>query len=198
MRIWMSILLVACTPTITPGSYLCGPEQLCPEGQACNGPDNVCVRAPNAQPFACDPEAVDPAGDDAPATGTVVGDLLCVSSVIVMTGCLRAEDPSDWVQFDVPTGCTAVGVTAKVTYPIAFQPLALQIAKGTEAPQQMDTACPSSAELVEGEDERCLDMTLEPGAHYALGIVHDDAANADCDGACRSNRYQLRFQLETP
>ena len=52
MRIWMSILLVACTPTITPGSYLCGPEQLCPEGQACNGPDNVCVRAPNAQPFA--------------------------------------------------------------------------------------------------------------------------------------------------
>lgn len=198
MRALLVLLLVGCTPTITPGSYLCGPEELCPEGQACNGPDNVCVSAASAQPFACDPEGVDPAGDDTPATGTGAGALMCVSSVIVMTGCLRAEDPADYVQFDVPAGCSAVGITAQVTYPIAFQPLALQIAKGTEAPQARDSACPSSAALVEGEDERCLDMVLEPGAHYALGIAHDDAANADCDGACRSNRYHLRFQLETP
>lgn len=198
MRAMLVLLLVACTPAITPGSYLCGPEQLCPEGQACNGPDNVCVFAQNAQPFACDPKGVDPAGDDTPATGIVVDGLQCVSSPIIMTGCLRAEDPADWLQFDVPAGCTAVGVTATVTYPIAFQPLALQIAKGAEAPQAMDSPCPSSAELVEGEDERCLEMVLEPETHYALGVVHDDAASADCDGTCRSNRYQLRFQLETP
>jgi hypothetical protein len=196
MRALLLTLLVACTPTVVPGSYLCGPERLCPEGQACNGPDNVCVSQGTEQPFACDPEGIDPVGDDTPATGAMVNDLLCVSTVNVVTGCMRATDTADYVQFDVPTGCTAVGVTAKVTFPIAFQPLALTIAKGTEPPQQMETECPSSAQLVEGEDERCLEMTLEPGAHYALGVVHDETVTADCDGACRDNRYQLR--LETP
>lgn len=198
MRFAIIACLAGCTPSIVPGSYLCGPEQLCPEELACNGVDNTCVAPRNVQPFACEPNAVDPMTDDSPSTGTVVPGLLCISGVQVVTGCLRDSDPADWFQFDTPTECSAVGITASVTFPIAYQPIALQIAKGAEPPQLSAIECPSSTTLVEGIGAYCLETTLELGTRYALGIVHDDAAGGDCDGTCRSNRYQLRFQLETP
>src|SRR5690606_5891048 len=39
----------ACSPEIAPGAYLCGPERACPEGQACDGPTNICVLTSGAQ-----------------------------------------------------------------------------------------------------------------------------------------------------
>lgn len=189
---------VGCSPTITPGSYLCGPEMLCPEGQQCNGADNVCVEPRNAVPFTCGRDHDDLPGDDTPASGTPLGELGCVSNQRVMNGCLVDGDPGDFVQFDVPSVCTSVGVSATVVYPIAFVPLSLVFAKGSETPTRSEIECPESVQLFEGEDIRCLEVTLEPGAHYAIGVVPDDAADADCDGACRANRYQLRVGLETP
>ena len=47
------VLLAACSPEIVSGAYLCGPEASCPDGQECNGEDNVCVLPGGAKPFGC-------------------------------------------------------------------------------------------------------------------------------------------------
>ena len=126
MRITLALLaLAACTPDIAPGSYLCGPEGLCPEGQLCNGPDNICVLVSEARPFSCgtatDPDVL----DDQPGAGTVLANLPCVSVPSETHGCLLDDDGQDFFQFDVPAGCAAVRVEASVSFPIAFQPLGL-------------------------------------------------------------------------
>jgi hypothetical protein len=196
--LFLAATAAACTPSVVPGSYLCGPERLCPENQACNGPDNVCVSETQVQPFACDPEGSDPAGDDTSATGVVLDALGCVSETVVATGCLTASDPADFFQFDTPANCSAVGITATVVFPVAFVPLALHFAKGSEPAMRTEVACPPSVSLGDSEDVRCLEVVLETGAHYAIGVTRDGEADADCDGACTENRYQLRLQLETP
>lgn len=187
--------LAACSPEIAPGSYLCGPDGLCPEGQACNGPDNVCVAASQAQPFTCDP-AIDPAGDDQPATGAVLPAMLCVSVPLDRHGCMTAADAADFFQFDVPSTCGGVKVEASLVYPIAFQPLGLELSTGGAAATRAETACPASMTAVEGSEIVCASQTLAAGGHYAFGIVKDGAPS--CDGACEHNRYTFRIRLATP
>ena len=194
MRIALALLaLAACTPDIAPGSYLCGPEGLCPEGQLCNGPDNICVLVSEARPFSCG-TATDPELDDQPGAGTVLANLPCVSVPSETHGCLLDDDGQDFFQFDVPAGCAAVRVEASVSFPIAFQPLGLvfSTAGGPAAPA--DTPCSSGA--VPGEDVRCFGQAVQAGGHYALGVVKD--SGGDCSGTCRHNRYILRIRLAAP
>ena len=48
------VLLAACSPDITGGSYLCGANASCPPNEACNGTDNSCVLAGTQDVFAYD------------------------------------------------------------------------------------------------------------------------------------------------
>lgn len=188
------LALAACTPEVAPGVYLCGPEQLCPEGQACNGPDNVCVLDTQARPFACGTFPDQP-GDDQPATAQDLGELPCVSVLRENPGCLPAGDTGDFYRFTVADGCTAVAVTSAVTFPIAFQPVELQLAANGTL-MTIDTPCSSSRPIEEGEETRCLEMTLAPGETYEIGAVPTGADN--CDNECAYNRYNLTLQLGTP
>ena len=119
----ISILFVAaCEPSIAPGTYLCGPEQLCPEGLKCNGgvdpagdgADNLCVSPSKAMPFECGARNNEVPGDDAPATAQSLGDLSCVSLVRETRGCLPAGDVGDFYTFRVVDGCTDVRVRASI------------------------------------------------------------------------------------
>jgi hypothetical protein len=196
MRIALALLaLAACTPDIAPGSYLCGPEGLCPEGQACNGPDNICVLESQARPFECG-NVDDPAGDDQPGSGTTIANLSCVSVPTETRGCLRATDGQDFFQFDVPATCTAARVEASLTFPIAFQPLALVLSTAGGAAVPVDAPCPSSAATVAGEEARCFGQAVAAGGHYAFGVVRGEGG--DCGGACRDNRYIFRLRLASP
>ena len=49
------VLVAACSPDIATGSYYCGPEELCPPDQTCDGPTNSCVAGGTEQAFVCDP-----------------------------------------------------------------------------------------------------------------------------------------------
>ena len=195
------VVVAACTPDIAPGAYLCGPEQLCPDGLVCNGgvdsdpetPDNVCVVAPQAEAFAC---GTTDTADDTPDTGQVIAGLSCVSAPHETKGCLLDADGADWFQFDVPGNCTAVQLEARLTFPVAFEPLALQLATDGAAPQPAETPCKSSETAEDGDEARCFKLTVENGAHLALGVVH--AGTATCGGACAHNRYRLTVQLSTP
>jgi hypothetical protein len=189
---WLVAVAVAgCTEEIVGGAYLCGPEQLCPDGLVCNGTDNLCVDELDAQPFAC--AVADPAGDDAPATGRSMGELDCVSATAERSGCLLDGDPADWFQVDAPGRCTAVQVEARVTFPIAFEPLELAYAAGEAAPVPVDQPCPPTVFPATGDEQRCFTMVVAPGSRHGLGVIH--AGRASCDGGCAFNRYRFTVRL---
>lgn len=196
MRIALALLaLAACTPDVAPGSYVCGPEGLCPEGQACNGPDNICVLESEVRPFECG-TATDPGGDDQPASGTALMNLSCVSVPTETRGCLREVDGQDFFQFDVPASCSAVRVEVSVTFPIAFQPLGLVLSTAGGAAAPVEAPCSPSTVALAGEEVRCFGQTVQAGGHYAIGVVKE--SGGACGGACRHNRYLFRLRLASP
>ncbi len=196
MRAHLLILLVtACSPDILTGSYLCGPNEACPDTQACDEPTNTCVTPAVATAFACpaDTELAEP--DDTETTGAVIANLECVSTVYTNDGCLAEGDAEDWLQFTAPAGCTAVEVVIKLNYKVAFEPLQVVLHDATGAQVATDTDC-KNATLGQGEDDRCLTQTLTAGQSY--GIEIKALGGDDCDGACQFNRYSLTVQLDRP
>lgn len=185
------LFAAACNPDIAPGTYLCGPEELCPEGLACNGPDNVCVAPSKQQAFECE-KNTDVPGDDAPATAQDLGELACISLVRETRGCLPEGDTSDFFTFKVADGCTGVHVLASVVYPVAFQSLTFQLGKLGESPVTMETPCGANRATSEGDAVTCLDAPVSPGT-YALGVIPDGTGT--CGGTCKFNRYGLAVQV---
>ena len=189
-----TLFVAACSPDVAPGTYLCGPDSLCPDGLVCNGPDNICVSPSAQQAFECGKFA-DVPGDDAPATAQDLGALTCVSLVREKRGCLPGGDTGDFYTFTVDAACTNVRVKASVAFPVAFQSLALQLGKLGEMPQTIESPCLGIRGDQEGDAVACLDAPVGPGT-YALGVVPSGADN--CDGNCRYNRYGLAVQVTTP
>lgn len=187
-------VLAACTPDIVSGAYLCGPEASCPKDQVCNGPDNTCVLASTALPFACEPD-IDSEPDNTSAEAHLIDNLGCVSIPFVNASCMPEGDTADWVRFVAPAVCTSVGVDARVTFPIAFQRIGLELWDlAGNVMIASDQGCTARGEP--GEEIRCLDLALTPGGSY--GIKVQPAGDGNCDGGCSYNRYTLRVQLATP
>lgn len=195
MRAMLLLLVGACSADIAPGTYFCGPEALCPDDMACNGFDNICTVPSQALPFSCG-DIPDRTGDDDPSMALALPDFECVSGVRELKACLFADDPGDWFQFDVPDNCTAVQIEARLTFPVAFEPVALQLATDGAAPVDVDGDCTVSTGDDAGAVSRCFQMTVPNGTHHAIGLVHGGRDN--CDGECAFNRYTLNLQLSTP
>jgi hypothetical protein len=185
------LFVTACSADIAPGTYLCGPEELCPDGLVCNGVDNICVNSSKQQPFTCADFNEIP-GDDAPATAQDIGELPCVSLVRETKGCLPAGDVGDFYTFRVAAGCTSARISASVVYPIAFQSLTMQLGKAGETPTTIDKACPSSRAVPEGDGAACLDAPVTSGT-WVLGVIPDGTGT--CDGECKYNRYGFAMQI---
>jgi hypothetical protein len=194
LAIACALLVAACSPDIAPGAYLCGVEQLCPEGMACNGPDNTCVFAENALPFECG--FPDPAGDDVPGAGHVITGLNCVSPIRESRGCLFPNDPADWFELDVPNNCVAVQLEVRITFPLAFEHPALELATDGGVPERVDGPCASGLPPDDGETARCFKRVVENGSHHAIGVTH--SGDFHCGGGCAHTRYRLEVQLSTP
>lgn len=192
------VAITACTPDIAPGAYLCGPEQACPDEQVCDGVTNTCVLSSQARLFACPSGATEVEPNDDMASAQLVGNLACVSRPAEVIGCTRqldGDDGQDWFQFDVPAVCTAVSVAVRLTFPIAYEALALELRDATGATLASGTACPQT-EADDGDEQACIEHDLTPGGHYAIRIARTGEGN--CGGACAHNRYTLSLQLETP
>jgi hypothetical protein len=187
-------LVAACTPDISSGTYLCGPDQTCPGDQACNGSDNRCVIASTAMPFACTAdEEHEP--DNTIAQARALPALGCVSALFSENGCLAANDDADWFELVAPVGCTALGIDVRIGYPIAYEAVAVVLADAAGTPIATDAPCATPSGNA-GDDERCLVQTISPGTTYLLQVK--PAGGGDCDGACKYNRYTLGVRLETP
>lgn len=193
---WIALAITAaCTAEVAPGAYFCGPEGACPEGQACNGVDNLCVVATQATPFACTEDFVDAPGDDVPAQGHTLT-MQCVSAPSVVSSCLSPGDGGDWYQFDVPATCGSVQVEARVAFPVAFERLALHLSTANGASSAVETPCKFPAPTDGPEEVRCMAMAVAPGTHYAIGVLPD--GTGDCGGSCAHNRYTVTIQLAMP
>jgi len=195
MRTLIFVALAACSPDIGSGLYLCGPEQACPKGQACDGPTNACVSPSSSSPFACDPMVVK--SDDTAAAATLIAaNLSCVSPVATTDGCLANGDSHNWYKFTAPIGCTSLEVEIKISYPDAFEPLGLVLADANGSQLATDTECTGSQQSITGDNVRCLTMTITPGQAYTIDVT--PAGGLDCNGDCAFNRYALSVQLATP
>lgn len=189
------IAFTACTPDIAPGSYLCGPEQVCPDDQACDGLTNTCVLPSQVRLFACPTDANEVEPNNAASSAQQVTNLACVSPTAEVIGCSKDQDEEDWFQFNVPATCTTVGVEARLTFPLAFEVLSLELRNDSGAVLSTGDTCLQS-EPDDGNEQRCLAMALTPGGRYAIRIAR--TGEGKCGGACAHNRYTLGIQLETP
>ncbi len=192
----MLVAIAACTPEISNGAYLCGLDSSCPSGQQCNGPDNTCVDDSVVQAFACDPTVLHEPDNDL-AHAVQLPALACVSAPATQQGCLAAGDSENWVAFDVPASCTSVEVEARITFPIGFEGLSLEVTDSNSASLGTDVECKNVPDPeVSGEGQRCVAIPVTPGGHF--GIRTAPSGTDDCDGNCNFNRYLLTVQLATP
>lgn len=190
------LLLAACTPEITPGTYLCGEEQLCPEGQICDGLSNTCELASAARPFECGDEVDEVEPNDAFQSAQLVDGLACVSRVAEVHGCSRKDgNAEDWYGFAVPSCTNTVRATARIAFPLAYEPLVLELRDASGTVKATAGVCPSD-DPHDGDTELCIDTQVTPSSQYAIRV--GAAGTADCDGACAFNRYALTMQLVSP
>ncbi|MBA3452155.1 MAG: hypothetical protein H0T42_03540 [Deltaproteobacteria bacterium] len=150
------------------------------------------------KPFACPIASSEIEPNDDMATGQVIGNLLCASRPAEVVGCtteLDGDDGEDWFQFDVPSACTSVGVDVRLTFPLAFETLGLELRDASGATIATGGACPQ-ADPDDGDDQACIEHRLTPGGHYALLVAR--TGEGACEGSCAHNRYTLTLQLETP
>lgn len=184
-------LLGGCAPEIVSGAYRCGPDASCPDGQACNGPDNTCVAPSSVEPFACEP-AVQTEPDDTAASAFALGELDCLE-VFSTDSCMVAGDSADWFQFAAPAGCGDVHAAARVRFPIAFQQLQLELWDlGSNTLVTADAECTVGSDEG-GEELRCLEADLVTGSSYGLRVI--PTGDGTCAGDCAYNRYTVRVQL---
>ncbi|MFN0246113.1 MAG: hypothetical protein ACKV2T_04345 [Kofleriaceae bacterium] len=194
--IWIPIALAACAPEITPGTYLCGDEELCPEGQACDGLTNTCVLPSTARPFACGDDIDEVEPNDAFLSAQSFGALECVSNVAEVRGCTPANgNDEDWFSFAVPTCSSTVRATARIAFPLAYEPLVLELRDVNGSTKTTGDAC-ANDDPNDGDTELCFDLAVTGGAQYAIRVA--GTGTADCDGACAYNRYTMRMQLLSP
>ncbi len=219
MRRLLLLVLGACSAEIAPNTYFCGPEQLCPDGLVCDAVEDVCVSPSQARAFDCQiPCRFDDSGepqelcpdefvckqnrcvaitDNEPASGFLLEPAFeCVSDVREIASCLSPDDPGDWFTFDVPGNCTAVQIEARVSFPIANEPVLLQLSTNGGPPTTVETDCKVSTGEDGGRTSRCFEMTVANGSRHSVGLVHSGVD--DCGGNCTFNRYQLNLQLSTP
>jgi hypothetical protein len=190
--LWIVALLSACSPDIVQGAYLCGPEQSCPDGQACNGEDNLCVLPGGAKPFACGDKITEVEPNNGAAAAQAVANIACVSPLIQIKGCTPAGDAEDWYAFDVPANCGATVATMRLSFPLAFEQLSVDLGGKTGSQAECGTTVP----IDDGSDTVCLTTPVTAGQHYALRVARSGIG--DCDGQCAYNRYSLSLQLGTP
>jgi hypothetical protein len=184
------IALAACTPDVLSETYFCGPDATCPEGQACNGPDNVCVIAAKAEDFSCGDMAIKTEPDDTAAQAHVLNVVCSVPSARVYN-CMLDSDAEDWAKL-LP-GCTGQ-IKTTVAFPVAFERLAVELWDLDSMTKLGDETDCTTGES--GEEARCISSPITQGTNY--GIKVRPSGEGNCDGNCPYNRYSLSVQLSTP
>ncbi|MCP4449259.1 MAG: hypothetical protein GY811_28595 [Myxococcales bacterium] len=190
--------LASCKPEISGNTYFCGPDSLCPPNLVCQlgGTESFtysCVLPGEADSFACPVPSADQEPDDSPAQARDLGDIACGEQVQFQNwGCIEDGEDIDTFRFTRPTDCNAVAPRVKATlrFPLGAAPLALELRDESGEVLSTGETCTSEQDN-SGTEQVCVDHPNSPIGTYTLHVVLDADGNADCDGNCRFNRYQL-------
>jgi hypothetical protein len=179
------LLASACSPEVVAGAYFCGPERLCPEDLVCDGATNICVSSSDVQEFSCvgtdddEPNDIDSTVD--------LGDLSCTTRVET-AGCIGGDgDEEDGYRLDVPTDCAPRKVTVQLLYPVAFEPLELELIDTSGAADSVEP-CPLGVDE-NGQTEQCVEAAVPAGGSFVVRVAGTGSEN--CEGECAYNRYGL-------
>jgi hypothetical protein len=183
------VALAACDPEIISGSYFCGPQMLCPEGEVCNPADGVCVRPDLAEPFQCEPGSDGGEPNEDPATASGLSVAGCPAGQVERIGCLPAGIDVDWILVTSPVSCAGAPLSIDVRYSVAFAPAVVELfaADGTTVVQRA-TACNITGGIGD-KDAVCLDTPVPADGRSLIRVSLD--TELDCDGACDFMHYQV-------
>jgi hypothetical protein len=188
------IALAACTPEVLTDTYFCGPDGTCPEGQACNGPDNRCVNASSAEGFTCGDTSLKTEPDDTAAQAHVLAGLTCSVPFKNDNCMLDGNDAEDWATFQ-STCSGAADANIVIKFPVAFERLAIELWDlDTMTKLDDDAECSNGGQVA--LEARCITHAVAEGGHY--GIKIRPAGDGNCDGNCSYNRYTLSVLLSKP
>jgi hypothetical protein len=190
----LSILTAAaCSPEISSGGYLCGPERYCPPEQACDEPTYTCVNAVVAEPFACpeDTEGFEP--DDDLAGARDLGTMQCGQPLFGggFNGCIAAPGKVDLFRLTgrACSGSEGARLGISLLFPIAFVPLQVELLDADGAVLATGVSCEVGAGYG-GLDGVCLEAPVEDDVVYHVR-VSVDPDGPDCDGGCAETLYIL-------
>ena len=187
--------VAACSPDIASGSYLCGPEGDCPEGQACNGDDNICVLAGAAKPFSCTAKMpTEP--DDTAAQGFVLPNMTCVSVPFVNQNCMLQGDTEDWVAVSGSDGVHGSPGDQRASR-FRSRSSGSASSSGTSTRWRRSPRT-RRARRKARQATRSAASTSRSTRGVNYGIKTHPAGDGTCDGQCAYNRYTLSVQLATP
>lgn len=192
------VLSTGCKPEISRNTYFCGPDSLCPPNLSCQLGDNEsftynCVLPREVDPFSCPTPTADQEPDDGAGQGRDLGDIACGEQVQFQNwGCIENGDDIDHFRFVRPTDCNGNDPRAKATlrFPLGAAPLTMELLDESGQVLASGELCTPEEDL-SGTEQVCIDHRDLPTGTYDLRITLDEAGNADCDGACRFNHYQL-------
>lgn len=196
------LLVGGCKPEITGDTYYCGPERLCPEGLSCQvglreSFAYSCVRPRATLPFQCPTETLDREPDSTPNDAHTLASLVCGDQAGFSNwGCIADGQDMDHFEVQILSECpsSSTRFTANLRYPIGTAPLQIELLSSDDTVVAISELCTPELDT-KGTDSQCLDHSnLVPG-FYHLRVSIDEAANADCGGACSFNQYQLSVAL---
>jgi hypothetical protein len=136
---------------------------------------------------------VDREPDNTTAEAYELGTLACGDQLAFTNwGCI--PEGSDVDHFRVQTEGVCAGSNprfkASLRFPIGSAPVHIELLDSEDAPLAASSLCTSEVDTT-GTESTCLEVPNLPPGEYYLRVSIDPAGNADCDGACRFNRYQI-------
>lgn len=177
------LVLAGCAAEIPSGSYLCGPDDACPDGQVCDAPTQRCVAPGLETKFLCDP--TEQHDDATPATATSLGTVGYSASPRTAQGCLDVTDGEDWFSVTSTTDCDPLALHVALTYPGMYAALTLVVADHLGNTLANDQGEPDATP---GDVTLKADIGVHVGETWTIQLkplVHDNCFN------CTDNRYSL-------
>jgi hypothetical protein len=181
------VAAVACTPEIPGGVYHCGPERSCPPDLSCDGVTAVCVYPGEARPFQCGEGASVAEPDDTLPLAAPLGRRGCGFESVVLEGCVDHADDVDHTGFTTSLDCDVRPFEARIRYPIAFGPVALELLDDAGEVLAAGAVCDELDDT--GHVQVCLQASVPEDVPMYLRVRLEGAL--DCDGRCAHNRYRL-------
>lgn len=195
---FLALAATACKPEISRNTYFCGPDSLCPPNLACQlGSQESfaynCVLPRELEAFSCPVVTSDLEPDDEVATARVMGEINCGEQLVFDDwGCIADGSDVDHFQFTRPTDCTGSDPRVRLTlrYPLGAAPLSVELLDDAGQVLSLGALCTEEQDGT-GTEQLCIDNRDLGTGTYSVRVQVDDAGNADCDGTCVFNRYQL-------